>query len=122
MVAGTGTILIDPEDGDMAQYLESLKRLADLQPRFIYPAHGPVISEAEDWLRFYIQHRLEREEKVLKAIGNEVCAADVILQRAYDDVAPSLLPLASRSLESHLLKLIKEERIERDLFGEIRRL
>jgi glyoxylase-like metal-dependent hydrolase (beta-lactamase superfamily II) len=122
MVAGVGTILIDPEDGDMGLYLESLERLADLKPRFIYPAHGPVISEAEGWLRFYIQHRLEREEKVLNAMGKDACTADDLLGRVYDDVAPAILPLASRSLESHLRKLINEERIERDLFGEIRRI
>ena len=122
MVAGVGTILIDPEDGDMGLYIKSLQRLAALKPQFIYPAHGPVISEAEDWLLFYVKHRNEREAKVLNAIETNGSSVEAVLAKAYDDVSPKLHVLASRSLESHLQKLIKEERIERDLFGELRRL
>jgi glyoxylase-like metal-dependent hydrolase (beta-lactamase superfamily II) len=120
MVAGVGTILIDPEDGDMAQYLKSLNRLINLSPNLIYPSHGPVISQATEWLEFYVRHRLEREEKILKAVSPAPIDQDELLAQVYNDVSPALMPLAQRSLESHLRKLINEDRLDRDLFGEIR--
>ena len=43
MVAGIGSILIDPEDGDMQRYIAELLRLASMSPRYLHPAHGPII-------------------------------------------------------------------------------
>src|SRR4051794_38585974 len=57
MVAGLGTILIDPNEGDMGHYLSSLARMLDRAPRLLLPAHGPAITDAAGKLREYIAHR-----------------------------------------------------------------
>ncbi len=67
MVASVGTILIQPEDGDMALYLASLERMRDRQPRVLLPAHGEPIDDPRTCLDRYVAHRLAREAKVLAA-------------------------------------------------------
>ena len=69
LVAGEGYIVIDPPDGDMTQYLDSLRRARDLDPAVIRPGHGPAIAAPAAYLDAYIAHRLQREAKVLGALG-----------------------------------------------------
>jgi glyoxylase-like metal-dependent hydrolase (beta-lactamase superfamily II) len=119
LVAGIGTVIIDPPEGDMADYLDSLKRLIDLGPGTLYPAHGPVIPGGVAKLQQYLSHRLDREAKVLGALskrGAPAQAADLV-PAAYPDVPPGLYGLAERSLLAHLLKLEKEGRARRDATG-----
>lgn len=115
MVAGEGTILIDPEDdGDMAAYLSSLRRLGDCTTRTLVPAHGPVIERPKAVLDRYVRHRLQREGKVLEAITADGTPVGDVLSGAYDDTPLHLWPLAARSLEAHLRKLEGEGRVVRD--------
>lgn len=110
MVAGVGTIVIDPPEGDLAQYLQSLQRLRALEPRLVLAAHGAPLGPGSDVFGRYLEHRLWREERVLAALpGTE---AD-LLPRVYEDVSPTLYPLAARSLLAHLLKLEAQGRAER---------
>jgi glyoxylase-like metal-dependent hydrolase (beta-lactamase superfamily II) len=102
MVAGEGTILIDPRDGNMGQYLASLQKLAALEPLLLAPAHGPVIADALGTLRHYHAHRLEREGKVLAALPPTPTDPDALLPAAYGDVARLVWPIALRSLLAHL--------------------
>ncbi len=109
LVAGQSTVVIDPPEGDMRDYLASLDRLLALGPHALYPAHGQVIAEGESLLRQYVAHRLDRESKVLRALealGPAQPAA--LVPHAYAEVAPALHPLAERSLLAHLLKLVKD--------------
>ena len=111
MVAGEGTILIDPEDGDMGQYLDSLRYLAGLNPSQLFPAHGPVIMQGRAYLEYYVDHRLAREKKVLDAVGVEPTEFTQILSSSYDDIGPSAMPFAMRSLRSHLKKLLSDGQV-----------
>lgn len=115
MVAGEGTILIDPSDsGDMGQYLDSLRRLDDSDCSALVPSHGQVLTDPKAIIEHYIAHRLKRENKVLAALGHGPQTAEELLARAYDDTPQMLWPLAARSLEAHLQKLEKERRVDRD--------
>jgi ribonuclease/clavin/mitogillin len=109
MIAGIGTILIDPSDGDMRAYLASLERLATLAPRWLLPAHGPRVEHGEALLRGYVAHRLAREAKVLAAL-RQLGPASVarLTELAYADTPAALWPLAARSLRSHLGKLLAD--------------
>jgi glyoxylase-like metal-dependent hydrolase (beta-lactamase superfamily II) len=112
MVAGEGTILIDPEDdGDMTAYLASLRRMQTLGASALIPAHGPVLRDVDGVLQRYVAHRLAREAKVLAAIGSS-SARDDVLAVAYADTPRVLWPLALRSLQAHLNKLVRDGRIE----------
>src|SRR6267378_2095195 len=117
LVAGVGTVIIDPPEGDMKDYLASLDRLIGEKPGSIYPAHGPVVPGGIAKLEEYRSHRQKREQLVLgslrKAAGPATPAELVPL--AYPDVKPDLYALAERSLLAHLYKLVREGRaLERD--------
>jgi glyoxylase-like metal-dependent hydrolase (beta-lactamase superfamily II) len=111
MVAGLGTILIDPDEGDMALYLASLQRLIERGSKTLLPAHGPVITDAAGKLREYIAHRTMREDKVVAALADrrDAALAD-LLPDVYSDTPAILWPLAERSLRAHLDKLVREHR------------
>jgi glyoxylase-like metal-dependent hydrolase (beta-lactamase superfamily II) len=115
MVASVGTILVEPRDGDMSLYLESLEAMQALDARVLLPAHGLPIADANARLRFYVQHRLAREAKVLAALVERGGAATVheLVPIAYADTSPVAWPLAAMSTEAHLLKLEDDGRVER---------
>jgi glyoxylase-like metal-dependent hydrolase (beta-lactamase superfamily II)/8-oxo-dGTP pyrophosphatase MutT (NUDIX family) len=109
LVATFGTILVNPPDGHMGDYLESLERLREIAPGALFPAHGWVVSEADAHLEFYIRHRLQREAKVLAALkrfGKPATAADLVPD-AYDDAPKKVWPIAARSAEAHLIHLVE---------------
>jgi glyoxylase-like metal-dependent hydrolase (beta-lactamase superfamily II) len=106
------TVVIDPPDGDMSQYLAALERLERLPISFILPAHGHVIGSAGDAIRKLIAHRLGRERKVIAALRR--CGPSTradLLKVVYDDTRPQLHPIAERSLLAHLEKLAHENRV-----------
>ncbi|MDP1826400.1 MAG: MBL fold metallo-hydrolase [Archangium sp.] len=116
MVAGFGTIVIDPPEGEMAEYLRQLARLEALPVRTIYPSHGPVIPDGPGKLQEYAAHRAWREAKVLEAIaafGKPVEVGEVV-PRAYDDVAAFVWPIAERNTEAIVDKLVSEGRVRRE--------
>ncbi|MBP6630338.1 MAG: MBL fold metallo-hydrolase [Kofleriaceae bacterium] len=109
MVAGQGTILIDPDEGDMTAYLASLRRLAALGPTTLVPAHGPIIGDGVARLDAYVAHRLRREAQVLAAVRAAPGAdARALCAIAYADTPVVLWPLAERSLRAHLVRLVAD--------------
>jgi glyoxylase-like metal-dependent hydrolase (beta-lactamase superfamily II)/8-oxo-dGTP pyrophosphatase MutT (NUDIX family) len=112
LVVGVGTVVIDPPEGNMLQYLKSLDRLLQL-PRLtsLFPAHGPAIGSARLKIEEYITHRSMREVKILDAIkaGSETTAE--IVPIAYKEVSSSLYGLAERSTLAHLEKLVEEGKV-----------
>jgi endoribonuclease LACTB2 len=111
MVAGIGTILIDPSEGDMADYLASLQRMLERAPSLLLPAHGPAITDAAGKIREYIAHRTMREDRVVSALKAHTDASvDDLVPVVYADTPRILWPLAGRSLRAHLDKLVKEGR------------
>ncbi len=108
MVAGVGTIIIDPPEGDMADYLRELKRLHDFPVSTLYPAHGPAIADGPKKLTEYIAHREWRERLVLEALGPLPASIPEIVPKAYADTAKALYPLAERSTQAILIKLVRE--------------
>jgi glyoxylase-like metal-dependent hydrolase (beta-lactamase superfamily II) len=120
MVAGVGTILIAPGDGDMAVYLAQLERLAALGAHVALPAHGDPIDAPERTFRHYVAHRLAREAKVAAALGDEGALPEDLLPRVYADTPRSMWPVARLSLEAHLIKLEREGRARRDPEGRFR--
>jgi endoribonuclease LACTB2 len=115
MVAGVGTILIDPSEGDMALYLASLERMGERGQRTLLPAHGPAIIDGQSKLAEYLAHRRMREQRVLAALppgGGAGASIGELVAIAYDDTPQLLWPLAERSLLAHLIKLRNEGRAQ----------
>ncbi len=111
MMAGVGTIVIDPPEGHMGTYLESLRRMEELQPTALFFAHGPASATAPEKLREYIDHRVERETHILNAWQAGKMTSDAIVPEVYTDVHPKMWSLAERSVSAHLEKLREEGRI-----------
>jgi len=111
VVLGAGTTVIPDETGDLGQYMNSLRRLLELDVETIYPAHGPVIRKAKDKIREYIAHRELRERQVLGALGQGPLEVTAIVKLIYTDVPEFLHPAAAQSVRSHLKKLHKEGRV-----------
>lgn len=105
------TVVIIPPGGDMHAYIASLELLLTYPLQRIAPGHGEVIEESEAEIRHLVAHRLARESKVvagLERLGRG--DLDQLVTVVYDDVDPALHPWAKKSLEAHLIKLVKEER------------
>ena len=116
MVAGVGTILIEPGDGDMAEYLRQLARLEALDLTALLPAHGPALADGPRTLRRYITHRLMREDRVLAAVRGGQTTVEGLVEVAYADAPPMTRMgpgggLAGLSLRAHLEKLVAEGRV-----------
>ena len=105
MVAGLGTIVVDPPEGDMDDYLASLAKLVALAPRTLFPGHGPAVKNAVPKLREYIEHRLWREARVLAAWRQGRRDPEAMLPTVYDDVPREAWPLAVRQVLAHLARL-----------------
>jgi hydroxyacylglutathione hydrolase len=117
VVLGGSTTVIPAEDGDLLDYLDSLKRLQSLDVERIYPAHGPVIEGAQGKLAEYIEHRLLRERQILEALGDGLVTIPSMVERIYKDVPTTLHPMAAQSVASHLKKLARESRVREHAQG-----
>lgn len=114
VVLGAGTTVIPEHGGDLADYMDSLRRLLALEPDVIYPAHGPAIRDAEKKIREYIAHRELREAQIVDLLGEGLSDVKEMVRRMYADVPEFLHPAAGTSVRSHLRKLEREARARRD--------
>ncbi len=111
VILGGSTTVIPSEDGDLGDYLASLRRLQRLDVRRIYPAHGPVIADAPAKIQEYIDHRMLRERQILAALGDGLTTIPAMVERIYAEVPKALHAMAAMSVESHLKKLKREGRV-----------
>lgn len=104
MVAGVGTIVLDPPEGQLAQYLDSLARLRALSPALLLPAHGPAITEADAILDYYIQHRHQRSWQVTAALNAAEGPArpEDLVPHIYGELSPLIAMVAARQVLCHL--------------------
>lgn len=105
MISTVSTIVIDPPEGHMATYLESLRRLLELDIDALYPSHGPPAFFPKKTLEHFLKHRDGREQKVLAAIPEQGGPLPDIVRVAYADVDEKVWPLARRSTLAHLIHL-----------------
>jgi glyoxylase-like metal-dependent hydrolase (beta-lactamase superfamily II) len=104
-VMGWSTTVLSPPDGDMATYIDSLRKVAGRHDRTYWPTHGPAITEPQRYVESLVEHRLQRERQVLDAVRAGVRAIPDIVDLLYADVAPELHEPAGRSVLAHLVKL-----------------
>ena len=100
------TVVINPPDGDMRAYIESLRSLLDRDLDWLGPGHGFLMAEPRRAMEKIIAHRLGREAKVIVAVRDlQPASSEALLEQVYADVPARLQPMAMRSLAAHLLKL-----------------
>jgi ribonuclease/clavin/mitogillin len=117
-VVGFGSVLIDPADGNMSDYLASLRRMRALSNvTVLLPGHGPAVANPYDKIDEYISHRLERESNILQAVREGASTPIEIVARVYTDVSPKAHAMAERAVLAHLEKLIEDGLVKREPQG-----
>ena len=107
-ILGFGTTAIFPPDGNMRDYVASLRLLRAREPKRIWPAHGPTRDDAVALIDEYIAHRLQRERQIIEALRAGAYTTAEIRQIIYPDLDPRLARAAEIQITAHLEKL-KEE-------------
>jgi glyoxylase-like metal-dependent hydrolase (beta-lactamase superfamily II) len=113
VVLGAGTTVIPP-DGDLGDYLHSLRRLLELDVAVIYPAHGPAIHTPRQKIESYLAHRALRDEQILAGLRAGVGTVAALVKRIYADVPVFLRAAAAMSVTAHLRKLEQDGVVTRD--------
>lgn len=109
-VLGEGTAVFE----DLHSYMASLQVLVDLNPKIIYPGHGPIIEDPVTKLLFYINHRNQREEQILEVLSTETqkfLTAMELVKAIYKETPEHLHLAAAYNVGHHLSKLLKEGKV-----------
>lgn len=118
MVAGIGTILVDPADGDLGQYLDSLAAMRALGASVLLPAHGPALPHADQVLAFYVAHRHQRTAQIRDALDRLGAATPLDLAAAvYPELPEAARRVGAAQILSHL-RWMKQHGIARALRGD----
>ena len=114
LILAGSTSVIPEDDGDLGEYMASLKRVQALDVRRIYPAHGPVIEDAPAKIQEYLDHRMMRERQILDALGGGARTIPEMVAVIYADVPAMLHAAAGMSVHAHLRKLAKDGRVSEE--------
>jgi len=110
-VLGEGSTIVPPFGGSLGTYLESLRKLQALTLTALCPGHGPVVWSPSERIADYIDHRLDRERRLIAALGRGLRSTGELLDEVWDDVPEALRPAAALTLEAHLDKLEHERKL-----------
>jgi glyoxylase-like metal-dependent hydrolase (beta-lactamase superfamily II) len=112
-VLGEGSVFVFPYPGALAAYLEGLGRLREREHELelLLPGHGPLVSDPAAKLDEYVSHRLERERRLIAALGEGMRSTNELLDEVWDDAPAALRPAAAWTLAAHLDKLEAEGRL-----------
>ena len=114
VLQGTTSVILPP-DGNMSDYLGSLRELQEMPFRYFAPGHGNLIHDPHTELRNLIAHRLRRESKIEQGLARlPNSTLEELVVDVYDDVDKSMHRWACRTLLAHLEKLAREGRARRD--------
>jgi glyoxylase-like metal-dependent hydrolase (beta-lactamase superfamily II) len=109
-VLGGVSPVILPPDGEMAAYLHSLEKLAAYDFEFIAPGHGEILPRGKRVIEMLHAHRVMRENKVLRCLGEGDATLEQLTPRVYDDVPVERHEWARLTLSAHLIKLARDGR------------
>ena len=116
---GLGTVAISPPPhGDMALYLTSLERLKGYDCAVMLPGHGQAVHDVPRKLQELIDHRLEREEQVMRLLADGKRTPKAMLSAIYMELDKRIVPMALRQIQAHLAKLEAEGKVRRGEEGE----
>ncbi len=110
-IMGWSTTVVSPPDGDMRDYMESVKKLQLRDDKILWPTHGSPVTDPQPFLRAYYEHRLGREAQVLACVAQGVNTVAPMVRQMYAAVIPELHIPAARSVLSHLTQLVQDGRL-----------
>ena len=112
-VMGWSTTVVVPPDGDMAAYMQSLDKLRQREDRAYYPAHGPPVTNPQQYVRHLLGHRMQREKQILRLVSGRPRTIPQIVADAYPGLDSRLVTAAGGSVFAHLLDLERRGLVER---------
>jgi len=104
-VMGWSTSVVVPPDGDMGDYMASLQLLHERDDRVLYPAHGPAVTKPRQLVRSMIGHRRQRENQILRLLGEARQQVGDLVAQMYKGLDPKLTKAAALSVTAHLIDL-----------------
>jgi glyoxylase-like metal-dependent hydrolase (beta-lactamase superfamily II) len=110
-VMGWSTTVVAPPDGDMADYMASLKKLLDRDDEIYHPTHGEPVTETNRFVRGLITHRRQREAQILRLLRQHPQTIPAMVAVMYAKIDPRLHPAAGRSVLAHLIDLRRRGRV-----------
>lgn len=113
-VMAWATTIIPPPDGNVVDYLASLKLLLERDDEVYWPTHGPPVYDPQIYVRMLYRHRLEREQEIVDALAAGKRRIDAIVKRIYRGYPEELHKPAGRTVLAHLVKLVQEGRVTCD--------
>ena len=111
LVMGWSTTVVAPPDGDMGDYLSSLKKLLARDDQIYWPAHGGPVRDPQNFVGAYLAHRMEREAQIVAALKDGITQIPDMVSHIYVGLDPRLKPAAGLSVLAHLLRLMKLGRV-----------
>jgi glyoxylase-like metal-dependent hydrolase (beta-lactamase superfamily II) len=117
LVLGQGSTIVPTRElgGSLADYMDSLRRLLELELTVIYPGHGPVVEHPEEKLREYLAHREDRHRRLVAAIERGERSRAALVAEVWDDVPEQLRGAAAVAMQAHLELLEDEGSLPGDL-------
>jgi len=112
-VMGWSTTVVSPPDGDMTEYMASLQLLQTREDRIYYPAHGEAVTNPKQLVRGMIGHRRQRENQILRLLGEGIGVIEQMVPQMYKGVDQQLWPAAGRSVMAHLIDLERRGMVAR---------
>lgn len=112
-ILGKGTTWIGPPDGDMSDYFQTLNRLKKLQLKKIGPGHGDWVENPYEQINFVLERRIAREKQIVSLLTEQGdLTSDELTKMIYENnIHPSIFEVAKRTVEAHLIKLMKEQMV-----------
>lgn len=110
-VMGWATSVISPPDGDLFDYLNSLRKLLDRPDERYWPTHGPAIDNPQQYVQSFLDHRLARERQIVKGLDSGPSTIKDLVPTMYADVDKRLWRAAANSVYAHLLALQRQGRV-----------
>ena len=118
LVLGRGSSMVAYPDGNVADYLRSLKKVAALKPKILFPGHWDPVTDAMQKIEQYRAHRLEREAQVLAEVRRGRGSAGELTRRVYGaEVEEDLMQAAEMTMRAHLVKLVDDGEVRVETIG-----
>ena len=110
-VMGWSTTIVAPPDGDMTEYLASLRLLLEREDEVYWPTHGPCIEEPQRYVASLIAHRRERERQILDCLARGIDQIEAMVPGMYPHLAKDMHGAAAIQILSALLHLLSDQQV-----------
>ena len=105
-VMGWSTSIVSPPDGNMEDYMASLRLLLTRDDEIYWPTHGPAITDPKPFVRSFIEHREDRERQIMEQLAAGRTRIQDMVPIMYAAVDKRLYPAAARSVLAHMEHLV----------------